>query len=105
MHSNIDLAKRVLLADTQIRTVGIFGAIAYSGYFPPRPFLNEFLMEGHDLCDQDERMESWKPFSLTAEEYCAVKAWWQSIHPDSVEDALESTCWHDWAVEVIDRRY
>src|SRR5262249_7930489 len=71
----VDAAKQVLSADEAV-LYGIFGIIGNSGYFPPREFLNEFLMVGSDPCDQDGRMGRWKPFALSPGEYDEVKAWW-----------------------------
>lgn len=46
---HINYAKRVLDENTKV-LYGIFGVISGSGYFPPLPFLNEFLMAGSDSC-------------------------------------------------------
>jgi hypothetical protein len=51
----LQLAKNVLLENATV-LYGVFGVIEESGYFPPREFLNEFFMIGHDPCDQDRRL-------------------------------------------------
>ena len=99
--SNSDIAKRVIETNSKV-LYGIFGVIESSGYFPPRPFLNEFLAVGHDPCDQDGRMAPWQPFALTAAEYDAVKTWWFSSHPSSVESQLGVQCWSDWVQEILE---
>lgn len=91
---HINNAKRVLDENAKV-LYGIFGVISCSGYFPPLPFLNEFFMAGSDPCDQDERMDSWCPFTLTSSEYEEVKAWWLVSRPGTVESALGSECWDD----------
>ena len=55
MAGAVETAKLVLEADEAV-LYGIFGLIGASVYFPPRDFLNEFLMVGNDPCDQDGRM-------------------------------------------------
>jgi hypothetical protein len=95
----ITLAKRVLSDNAKV-LYGIFGIINTSGYFPPRSFLNEFLMGGNDPCDQDGRMKSWKPFELSVAEYPHVLSWWQSKYPNTVENDLGVENWSDW-VQVI----
>ena len=100
MPSSIEAAKQVLAADEAV-LYGIFGPIGSSGYFPPRPFLNEFLMRGSDPCDQDGRMPRWHPFTLSPDEYLAVKTWWQVGHPGAVEADLGTGCWDDWVQEIL----
>ena len=101
MLSLLELAKNVLSENTKV-LYGIFGVIESSGYFPPMAFLNEFLMVGHDPCDQDGRMDSWKPFSLSFDDYISLKKWWVANHPDAVEDSLGVDSWSDWALEVVE---
>lgn len=74
---------------------GIFGAIRLSGVFPPRALLNQFFGQGQDLCDQDARMKSWQPFSLSDDEYKTVKIWWFAQYPNSKEDALDAASWSE----------
>jgi hypothetical protein len=100
--SSLDTAKQVLAADEAV-LYGIFGVIGSSGFFPPRGFLNEFLMRGHDPCDQDGRMAPWRPFAVSPEEYRDLKAWWAGGHPGAVEDDLGTGCWDDWVQEMLDR--
>lgn len=98
----VESAKRVLAADEAV-LYGIFGVIGSSGYFPPRNFLNEFLMQGHDPCDQDQRLSGWQPFALSPEEYQEVKTWWTISHIGAVEDSLGKGSWNDWVQERLDR--
>jgi hypothetical protein len=100
MQNYLKLAKNILMEDEKV-LYGIFGKIASYDYFPPRSFLNEFLMVGYDPCDQDGRMESWKPFSLSAEDYLLLKEWWISNHLNTLEDSLGVTCWSDWIQEIL----
>ncbi len=95
-----ELAKRVLAANEAV-LYGIFGMIAGSGYFPPRAFLNEFLMHGYDPCDQDGRMESWPPFELSHDDYCDVYSWWTANHLGDVEDSLGVNRWDDWVQKIL----
>jgi hypothetical protein len=100
---SLELAKWVLIADEEVQ-FGIFGHIASSGLFPPRAFLNEFLMLGHDPCDQDGRMSAWPPFAVSPEEYTALKEWWAARNEEgAVEDALGAACWDDWVQEFLNR--
>jgi len=99
MAGTVDAAKRVLVADEAV-LYGIFGVIGGSGYFPPRDFLNEFLMVGSDPCDQDGRMDGWRPFTLSPSEYDEVEAWWVSAHYGTVTSNLGVGSWDDW-VQVI----
>jgi hypothetical protein len=96
----VDAAKRVLAADEAV-PYGIFGVVGRSGYFPPRDFLNEFLMVGSDPCDQDERMDDWQPFVLSPEEYDELKAWWVFGHPGSVASDLGVGSWNDWVQMIL----
>jgi len=98
MAGAVDTAKLILEADEAV-LYGIFG-VGRSGYFPPREFLNEFLMVGHDPCDQDRRMEGWQPFALSPGEYDEIKVWWVARHPRAVASDLGVGCWDDW-VQVI----
>ena len=59
MQNDIAKSKNILTENTNV-LYGIFGIISTSGYFPSFYFLNEFLMQGSDPCDQDGRMEEWK---------------------------------------------
>ncbi len=99
MAGAVDAAKRVLAADEKM-LYGIFGVIGGSGYFPPREFLNEFLMVGCDPCDQDARMDRWQPFALSPGDYDEVKTWWVSGHPGTVASDFGVESWNDW-VQVI----
>ena len=102
MSNALASAKRVLEANEAVR-FGIFGIISGSGYFPPRAFLNEFLGLGSDPCDQDQRMGTWAPISLSPEEYHDVLSWWVSRHPGAVEDSFGVERWGDWVQEILDR--
>jgi hypothetical protein len=94
-------AKKVLLANS-IVLYGVFGVIEGSGYFPPRSFLNEFLLSEHDPCDRDSRMGRWEAFSLSDEDYLVLKQWWICRNPDTVEDSLGSNCWSEWVETVFE---
>jgi hypothetical protein len=98
--NSLELAKQVLSANQTVR-FGIFGAIGAYPYFPPREFLNEFLMVGNDPCDQDGRMSSWPPFTVSSEEYREVLAWWVASHPGAAENRLDTACWDDWVQVVL----
>lgn len=99
--SNVaDWAKRVLMANEAV-LYGIFGVISGTGFFPPRAFLNEFLMAGSDPCDQDRRMGTWIPFELSPEEYAEVLSWWKMRHPDAVEDSFGVERWDDWVQHIL----
>jgi hypothetical protein len=100
MAQAVETAKRVLEADEAV-LYGIFGVIGGSGYFPPRDFLNEFLMVGNDPCDQDGRMSRWQPFALSPEDYEVVKAWWVAGHPDAVVSDLNVDNWDDWIQAIL----
>jgi hypothetical protein len=100
---NATESARHVLAENAAVIHGIFGVIESSGVFPPREFLNAFLMLGYDPCDQDARMTPWRPFELTHQDYLDVKAWWLSTHPASVEDDLGATSWNEWTVAIIHR--
>ena len=100
MSDTLEVAKRVLSDNTKV-LYGIFGIVASSDRFPPRSFLNEFLIAGNDPCDQDGRMASWSPLSLSSDEYSALKEWWISNHPDAAEDSLGVDCWGDWIQVVL----
>lgn len=99
MTGAVETAKRVLEADESV-LYGIFGVIGGSGYFPPRDFLNEFLLVGNDPCDQDGRTGGWQPFMLAPAEYDEVKTWWAAGHPGAIVSDLGVGCWNDW-VQVI----
>jgi hypothetical protein len=99
--SPVEIAKRVLAAN-EVVLFGIFGCIKGSGYFPPREFLNEFLMGGNDPCDQDSRMGTWPPISLSPEEYRQVFSWWLTQHRDTVEDNLGAETFSDWVQKIFD---
>ena len=98
--ANVALAKKVLTANSAV-LYGVIGEIEVSGYFPPRPFLNEFLIQGNDLCDQDSRMKPWTPFELSNDEYEEVRDWWMAQHPEAKVDMLEVSNWNDWIYRVI----
>ena len=97
---SIEAAKQVLAADEAV-LYGIFGIIGVSGFFPPRTFLNEFLMRGSDPCDQDGRMSDWQPFAVSPEEYGELKAWWAANHAGAAENNMGVDCWDDWVQEVL----
>ena len=101
--SNAVVSAKWALGASEAVLHGIFGMISGSGYFPPRMFLNEFLMRGSDPCDQDGRMGTWTPLELSADEYREVLSWWVSRHPNAVEDSLGVECWNDWVQEVLNR--
>jgi hypothetical protein len=101
--SSLEAAKQVLAADEEV-LYGIFGMIGVSGSFPPRTFLNEFLMRDSDPCDQDGRMSDWQPFAMSPEEYGELKVWWMAGHPGAVEDSLGVENWDDWVQEVLNHR-
>ncbi len=100
--NSLEAAKQVLAADEEV-LYGIFGMIGVSGLFPPRTFLNEFLMRGSDPCDQDGRMSDWQPFTVSPEEYHELKSWWVAHHAGAVEDRFGVECWDHWVQEVLDR--
>ena len=102
VQDHVELAKKVLSENRKV-LFGIFGIIKTSGYFPPRDFLNEFLLGGNDPCDQDGRMERWVPFELSAEEYNSIKLWWQSKYPKTAVDSLSSDSWNDWVQEILEK--
>lgn len=99
---SVELAKKVIMENTNVQ-FGIFGVIDSSGYFPPKKFLNQFLMAGSDPCDQDGRMESWRPFALNEDEYEIIKEWWLAGHTGTTVDDLGEENWDGWAVEIIER--
>jgi hypothetical protein len=101
MGDSLDRAKDVLERNEQV-LYGIFGVIASSGFFPPRDFLNEFLLWGSDPCDQDGRMTPWIPFSLSVEAYDEIRNWWVANHPGTIEDSLGAATWNDWVCELLD---
>jgi len=96
----VELAKKIIVQNTNV-LYGIFGVIDSSRYFPPKKFLNQFLMAGSDPCDQDGRMDSWRPFTLNEDEYEIIKEWWLAEHTGSIVDDLGEENWDDWAVEII----
>jgi hypothetical protein len=98
---SIELAKSVLTENSQV-LFGIFGTIKVSGYFPPRKFLNQFFSQGSDPCDQDGRMDNWKPFSINDNEYEAILNWWVSIYPNTVVDDLGQESWGSWSLEIVE---
>lgn len=100
--SALEVAKQVLAANERV-LYGIFGVVGSSGLFPPQALLNEFLMRGHDPCDQDRRMAAWKPFTVSAEEYRELKAWWVAGHANAVEDALGVDGWDEWVQQMLNR--
>lgn len=92
---------RTILTDNKKVLYGIFGQIWDSGYFPPRPLLNQFLLAGNDSCDQDGRMGTWSPFELSAEEYTLVKVRWIKDHPGTVESQPGVETWNDGVQEIL----
>lgn len=96
------LANAILLRNEHVM-YGIFGLVAGSGCFPPRPLLNQFLAQGCDPCDQDGRMEAWQPFALSELDYLLVRDEWMARHPGARVDALGAVCWADWAEQIIER--
>jgi hypothetical protein len=88
-------AKAVLTASTQAG-YGYFNHIAGTDYFPPRSFLNEFLLIGHETWDQDRMHPEWTPFVLSPDDYADVKAWWVASHPNAVESDLGAEGWDHW---------
>ncbi|MBN0989928.1 hypothetical protein [Amphritea pacifica] len=99
--NRVELAKDVLTKNSNV-LYGIFGVIASSGYFPPSPFLNEFLMVGYDPCDQDERMGRWRPFFLSDDEYDQVLGWWRRQHPEATVNQLGVRSWNEWVQEILE---
>jgi len=98
---SFELAKKTISDNSKV-LYGIFGVIESSGYFPPFEFLNEFLMQGEDPCDQDGRMKSWKPFLLDEAEYSLIKNWWLSNHNEAIVNDLGASNWAGWANEIIE---
>jgi len=96
---SLEMARRVLAANEDV-PFGIFGIISSCPYFPPRDFLNEFLMGGSDPCDQDGVIGGWLPFTVSPEEYRELLAWWQAAHPGAVASDLGVGCWDHW-IQVI----
>ena len=101
MKSKINIVKTILLENVKV-LYGIFGVIKTSGYFPPRNFFNEFLIQGSDPCDQDGRMEKWIPFTLNEEEYIIIKDWWVDLYPNTNVDALNQNSWREWVQVILD---
>lgn len=101
MSNNIEVAKEVLLANSKV-LYGIFSIIRQTDCFPPCAFLNEFFLVGNDPCDQDRRMNAWRPFELSKNEYLVVKSWWLSLHPTAQETTLGAEDWNDWVQEVLE---
>ncbi len=95
-----ETAKRVLAENTAV-LYGIFGIVDSSGFFPPREFLNQFLVQGSDPCDQDGRMSDWQPFILPPQDYLEVKEWWMVNHPGASEDDLGAECWDEWIQTIL----
>jgi hypothetical protein len=101
MSHHVETAKKILTANTAV-LYGVFGAIDSSGFFPPRKFLNEFLAQGSDPCDQDGRMGRWPSFSLSTEDYAEIKKWWLTNHTDAREDNLGAESWDEWVQMILD---
>jgi hypothetical protein len=99
---SLENAKLVLTQNREV-LYGIFGQVSTSDLFPPRDILNEFLIRGHDPCDQDGRMKNWRPFKITENEYDEILKWWLKDYPNSVVDDLGANCWDDWAYEMLER--
>ena len=98
----VKLAKKVLSENSKV-LYGIIGVVESSNYFPPQEFLNQFFEGGSDPCDQDGRMDKWKPFNLNHSEYQEVLSWWQSTHQNVVQDDLGAGSWNDWVQELLER--
>ncbi len=96
---SVERAKEVLTENSNV-LYGIFGFIETTWFFPPRNFLNVFLQQGSDPCDQDRRMNPWTPFILSESEYEDVKEWWLSKHPGTVVDDLGESRWNGWTVHL-----
>ncbi|MDV5355873.1 hypothetical protein QM201_13395 [Enterobacter asburiae] len=95
-------AEAIRILDANINVpYGIFSIIDGSGYFPPLAFLNAFLLQGSDPCDQDGRMGTWRPFALTSEEYATVKKWWFEANENAVVADLVCACWDEWVQEIL----
>ncbi|QNQ19727.1 hypothetical protein HF650_08135 [Kosakonia sp. SMBL-WEM22] len=95
-------AEAIRILDANINVpYGIFSIIDGSGYFPPLAFLNAFLLQGSDPCDQDGRMGTWRPFALTSEEYATVKKWWFEANENAVVADLGCACWDEWVQEIL----
>ncbi|EAR07533.1 hypothetical protein MED297_04674 [Reinekea sp. MED297] len=47
-------------------------------------------------------MDKWEPFELSEQEYIEVLTWWQSNHPGTSENKLNSECWDDWVQELLE---
>ncbi len=101
MMNFVEKTKGILNENTTV-LYGIFGIISDSGFFPTRKLLNEFLLKGNAPCDQDERMDHWKPFELKTKEYSEIKKWWIGLYPNAVESDLEQKSWEDWVQIIID---
>lgn len=96
------LAIEILKENSKV-LYGIFGEVESSNYFPPRVFLNEFLMQGNDPCDQDGRMDNWQPFEVSDDEYISVLNWWiENKSSNAKVEDLGVNNWNDWAVELIE---
>lgn len=100
--ANADRAISIICENTKV-IYGIFGIIDASGYFPPCNFLNEFLLQGSDPCDQDCRMGTWYPFVLTETEFEIVKQWWMKSHQGVAISELNCECWDDWVQIILNR--
>ncbi|WP_324766870.1 hypothetical protein [Pokkaliibacter plantistimulans] len=94
------LAIKVLTDDVTV-IHGIFVAIKRSGFFPPAPFLNEFLEKGTDSCDQDGIMDRWTPFILSSEEYQTVLLWWLTQYPGTVVAGFGAVNWNEWVGVIV----
>jgi hypothetical protein len=92
---SVDIAKKVLTTSLYFRD------IASSGYFPPRLFLNEFLMKGCHDWDQDRMTTDWTPFVLSPDEYHDVKTWWFADNPRSVESDFGAGGWDHWLHVIL----
>jgi hypothetical protein len=96
-----DTLSRLEMVQQILPRTDAFNFVGGTSYFPPRAFLNEFLLHGSDPLIQDRYLNEWKPFELSPEEYRDVLAWWVANHPGAVEDALGAESWDDWLAVIF----
>ena len=70
-HPPVELAKRVAARGLS------FHIVRDAGVFPPRDVLNAFLRCGYDDLP-GERVQRWRPLSLTPAAYERLFKWWRS---------------------------
>ncbi len=99
---SVELAIKILKENSNV-LYGVFGIIETTQYFPPKNFFNQFLEKGNDPCDQDGRMESWKPFNLNDIEYKEIKEWWLSKHPEVTVNSLGASSWNEWQSIILEK--